>query len=120
MRLFVVVPMADVLDTLGESIRAFRQYGVDVYGLVAYSIHAATASDYHTLRQHLIHDLLEVDTDFYRQPHVVDTCIDFLGEAAARLTTLIQRLAGFFDHSARVESFLTDAIVISLQLPEHG
>lgn len=108
-RLFVI-PLEDVRQALRCQIKALTGKGIDVHGLLAYSIYFATASDFETLKQHLIRDLAHQGWDL--SPQLVYQCIDFVGEAAANIVPVIERAIGNFDPSVRFEQVLgTDAVI---------
>ena len=111
------MPLQQIENELADVIAVFKRYGIDVYGMVAYSLHAATANDYQSIRPYLIHDMQEHRPDLLSNLALLHTCIDFLGEAGGRLMALIERLIGFFDPTMQVEGFLDDAIIISFQPP---
>lgn len=116
MRRRFVVSLEEFERLLQEQKRALEKLGVDIKGLIAYSLHAATYSDYQSLQQYLIHDLLEDRPDLHAS--VLHRCMDFVGEASALMVSYLTPILGGFDHTVRLEQFLGRDAVISVQVSD--
>lgn len=118
-RLYLIISLAEVRKALAPQIQAMSKRGVDVHGLLAYSVYAATASDYHTLRQHLIRDVaLDVNHQgFEVSAQLIHQCLDFVEQAAISIIPVITRAVGTYNDTVRYERHLGSDAVISVADP---
>lgn len=112
MRRHFIISLDEIKAVLRPQVEAMARMGFDVHGLFAYSVHAATASDFETLKQHLIRDIAHSGLDI--SPQLVYQCVDFVGDAARNIVPIIERAVGKFDHTVRFEQILGRDAVISV------
>ncbi len=114
----------EVLETLlKDQRRGLQALGIDARGLIEYSLHLATVSDYPTLIGHLSKDLGEHLNDYPLEPRefqrVLHRCLDFIQQAAALLVPFLTDAIGYFDHTVRLEQFLGADAVFSVEVSEY-
>lgn len=126
MRRTFIVSLSE-FDRLLQAQRAvLERAGVDLKGLISYSLWYATHSFYpdgltpqvnfRTLSSYVSHDLLESSHEVHMS--VVHNCLDFIGEAAGLLVPYLEPILGKFDHSVRLEQFTGNDAVLSVDVSD--
>lgn len=121
-----IVSLAEFEALLYTQKVALERVGVDIKGLVAYSLYYATHSfypdnctpkmNYRTLQEYVSHDLLE--QGYVLHSSVVHNCMDFIGEAAKLIVPYLEPILGKFDWTVKLEQFTAGDAVLSVDVSD--
>lgn len=108
-----VISLAGLEEQLRPHVTALRKQGIDLTGLLAYTLNAGGSLDYKSLVGYLSKDVADLNPalleDYQNFQRVLHTCLDGLDKAAGHISPLVERTCGVpCDRRVEFEEYLGD------------
>jgi hypothetical protein len=124
MRDILIIPGRDIHPVYEQHCQAMTRLGIDPKGLMDYGLLYATRtySGYRELQSYLVHDVVATISDgmldMEQVTQRVHACIDHIQLVEQYVVPHIQLVCGFFDHTVKLEGFVGNDLMISIQRPD--
>ncbi len=122
MRDILIIPSRDIHPDYEQHCLQMERLGLDPRGLLQYGLLYATRSygGYHELQSYLVQDVVSSSNDgrpddVMRKVH---SCLDHIQLVEHYVVPHILATCGFFDHTVKLEGFVGNDMMISIERPD--